>query len=213
MPGKVRSIPRRSRYAVVMAGGSGTRFWPWSRTAFPKQLLPLCGPQSMLADTVERVTQIVPRKNILVVTSEALRRPIERELSGLERDQILCEPVGRNTAPCVAWAALEIARCDPDAAMLVLPADHVVSPLGKYLSDMELGLAVAYTERRLVTFGIPPTHPETGYGYLREGPPIGGAWLRARVKQVAAFHEKPTAARARRFLTGGFYWNSGMFAW
>jgi len=198
---------------VVMAGGSGTRFWPWSRSAFPKQLLPLCGPQSMLADTVERVTRVVPQKNILIVTSAALRRPVERELPGLGRDQILCEPVGRNTAPCVAWAALEIARRDPDAAMLVLPADHVVSPLAKYLSDMELGLALAYAEHRLVTFGIPPTHPETGYGYLREGAPIGGAWSRARVKRVAAFHEKPTAARARKFLRGGFYWNSGMFAW
>jgi mannose-1-phosphate guanylyltransferase len=167
----------------------------------------------MLADTVQRVTEIVPRKNILVVTSEALRRPVERELSGLGRDQILCEPGGRNTAPCVAWAALEIARRDPDAAMLVLPADHVVAPLRKYLADMELGLSVAYFERRLVTFGIPPTHPETGYGYLREGTALGNSWPRPRVKRVGAFHEKPTAARARKFLAGGFYWNSGMFAW
>jgi mannose-1-phosphate guanylyltransferase len=97
--------------------------------------------------------------------------------------------------------------------MLVLPADHVVAPLGKYLSDMQLGLALAYRERRLVTFGIPPTHPETGYGYLREGASIGAPWSRSRVRKVAAFHEKPTAARARKFLAGGFYWNSGMFAW
>jgi len=167
----------------------------------------------MLADTVARVARVVPKKNILVVTGESLRRPVERELPGFGPDQILCEPVGRNTAPCVAWAALEVARRDPDAAMLVLPADHVVSPLGKYLADMELGLDVAYRERLLVTFGIPPTHPETGYGYLREGTPLGGAWSRSRVRRVAAFHEKPTAAKARKFLAGGFYWNSGMFAW
>ncbi len=167
----------------------------------------------MLADTVARVSRIVPRRNIVVVTGEVLDRAVKRELPGFRSDQILCEPIGRNTAACIAWAALESERRDPEAVMLVLPAAHVVSPLDAYLSDMQLGLDVANEERCLMTFGIRPTHPETGYGYLRAGPPLGKPWAASKARRVAAFHEKPSAARAKKFLSGGFYWNSGMFAW
>ena len=167
----------------------------------------------MLGETIARVSRIVPRRNIFVVTGEVLRGAVQRELPELRKDQILCEPTGRNTAACIAWAALEIEKRDPEAVMLVLPADHVVAPLGAYLADMQRGLAVANEERCLVTFGISPTHPETGYGYLRAGDAVGMPWPSASVRRVAAFHEKPNVAKARRFLSGGFYWNSGMFAW
>ena len=197
-----------------MAGGSGTRFWPWSRGSHPKQLLPLCTTASMLADTVHRVSRLVPPKNVVVVTGEALRRTVLRDLPQLGRDQVLCEPVGRNTAPCIAWAAVEIARRAPDGVMVVLPADHVVTPIERFLDDLRVALAAADEERCLVTLGIRPTRPETGYGYLRGGGRLSARWPGKSLRRVAAFHEKPTESRAKRFLrAGGYFWNSGMFAW
>lgn len=197
-----------------MAGGSGTRFWPWSRSGHPKQLLPLCTTASMLADTVDRVSRLVPRENVIIVTGEALRRAVVRDLPQLRRDQILCEPVGRNTAPCIAWAAAEIVRRTPDGVMVVLPADHVVSPRDVFVADLRTALAAADEQRCLVTLGIRPTRPETGYGYLRAGGRLAPRWSTKSLRRVAAFHEKPTLARAKRFLRlGGYFWNSGMFAW
>lgn len=214
MASRSSAVPRRRRYAVIMAGGAGTRFWPWSRGAEPKQLLPLATDASMLADTVERVSGQIPASNVFVVTSQRLRRAVGRELPELPADQILCEPVGRNTAPCVAWAADEIGRRCPDAVTAVLPADHVVAPKRAFLADLAIAMAVADREECLVTFGIRPTRAETGYGYVRAGKPLSGSSGLGRVRRVASFHEKPTAARARAFLRrGGFYWNSGMFVW
>jgi mannose-1-phosphate guanylyltransferase len=214
MSSRPHDVPRHRRYAVIMAGGSGTRFWPWSRTAHPKQLLPLCTTASMLADTVSRVSRLVPRENVIVVTGDALRRAVARELPQLRREQILCEPVGRNTAPCIAWAAAEIARRAPDAVMAVLPADHVVGPLDVFVDDLRMALAAADEQRCLVTLGIPPTRPETGYGYLKAGGRLSPRWRAQSLRKVAGFHEKPTPARAKAFLrAGGFFWNSGMFAW
>jgi len=211
---KVHEVPRSRRYAVIMAGGSGTRFWPWSRSGRPKQLLPLCSTTSMLADTVRRVSRIVPRENVIVVTGAALRRAVRRDLPQLRRDQILCEPEGRNTAACIAWAAIEIVHRSPDAVMAVLPADHVVAPQDLFCEDMRTALAAADTEGCLVTLGIRPTGPETGYGYLRAGNRLSSKWPAKSLRRVSAFHEKPIASRAKRFLRdGGYFWNSGMFAW
>jgi mannose-1-phosphate guanylyltransferase len=202
------------RYAVVMAGGSGTRFWPWSRAATPKQLLPLAADSTMLVETVGRISELVPSRNVFVVTGERLRHAVIRDLPTVPRDQILCEPVGRNTAPCVAWAAMEIERRSPGAPMVVLPADHVVTPRTLFIGDLHLALDVAQRAERLVTFGIRPTHAETGYGYVRAGDALSREWPRDRVRRVVSFYEKPSAARARRFVrAGSYYWNSGMFAW
>ena len=194
-----------------MAGGSGTRFWPWSRLDLPKQLLPLAGPESMLAETAARLRGIIPRENIMVVTASRLKRGVEHALPDLPRTSILCEPEGRNTTACVGWAALEIAKRDPEGVMIVLPSDHVVSPLQAFRAAVLHALTLADRLHCLVTFGIKPTAPETGYGYIRAGRALAegeGAF------RVEAFHEKPAAARARRFLRDGrYYWNSGMFAW
>ncbi|HET9063425.1 MAG TPA: sugar phosphate nucleotidyltransferase [Candidatus Binatia bacterium] len=214
MSSRRHEVPRNRRYAVIMAGGSGTRFWPWSRSDHPKQLLPLCTTATMLADTVDRVSQLVPRENVLIVTGETLRRAVARELPRLRREQILCEPVGRNTAACIAWAAAEVARRAPDGVMAVLPADHVVAPLDVFLEDLRSALGAADQERCLVTLGIRPTRPETGYGYLRAGGRLSARWPAKSLRRVAAFHEKPNESRAKRFLRAGtYFWNSGMFAW
>lgn len=168
----------------------------------------------MLADTVRRVSRIVPRENVIVVTGTALRRAVSKDLPHLRRDQILCEPVGRNTAACIAWAAVEIERRSPDGVMAVLPADHVVAPRNTFCDDIRTALAVADEEKCLVTLGIRPTRPETGYGYLRAGSRLSPRWPAQTLRRVAAFHEKPSESRAKRFLReGGYFWNSGMFAW
>jgi len=214
MAGIQHKVPRNRRYAVIMAGGSGTRFWPWSRGARPKQLLPLCSSTSMLKDTVTRVSHLVPLENVVIVTGAKIRQSVRRDLPNLRSDQILCEPVGRNTAACIAWAAAEIARRSPDAVMAVLPADHVVAPLDVFVDDLHGAIVAADENRCLVTLGVPPTRPETGYGYLRAGNAIPSQRTGGRLRSVAAFHEKPTESRAKRFLRqGNYFWNSGMFAW
>jgi mannose-1-phosphate guanylyltransferase len=140
-----------------------------------------------------------------------LRNAVERSLPGVAASSVLCEAVGRNTAACIGWAALEIHRRDPDAVMIVLPADHVVQPLEAFRRSAEAALRLADEARVLVTFGIKPTAPDTGYGYIQAHRQIG---LRNGAMTVKAFHEKPPAARARRFVrAGSYYWNSGMFAW
>ncbi|RMF22826.1 MAG: mannose-1-phosphate guanylyltransferase [Deltaproteobacteria bacterium] len=205
-------VPRRLRYAVIMAGGVGSRFWPWSRADRPKQMLSLAASRSMLAETVERLRSLVDPGNILVVTSQRIGREVRRELPSLPARNVLCEPVGRNTAPCIGWAALEILHRERNAVMVVLPADHVVKPRRAFAADVDLALAVAARERVLVTFGIRPTYPATGYGYVRATRPLGDGASGALV--VDRFCEKPSRARARRFLAAGaYYWNSGMFAW
>jgi mannose-1-phosphate guanylyltransferase len=211
---KLRQVPKNRRYAVVMAGGSGTRFWPWSRRALPKQLLALAGRDSMLRETVDRIRGLVPDQNILVVTAERLARSVRKELPFLPASGILAEPTGRNTAPCIGWAAAEIVRRDAEGVLLVLASDHVVAPLSRFKTDLKTALALADRERALVTFGIPPTFAATGYGYIRAGKPVACMPAGRAAFEARAFHEKPSAARAKRFLAADdFYWNSGMFAW
>ncbi|MFN2378427.1 MAG: mannose-1-phosphate guanylyltransferase [Candidatus Binatia bacterium] len=207
-PGRVE-VSRR--FAVVMAGGSGTRFWPWSREAWPKQLLSLVGPRSMLAETVARLDGLVPAANIFVVTGRRYRRQVLKELPGLPPANVLAEPVGRNTAPCIAWATLEIRRRREDAVVAVLSADHRIGKPATFRRDFDQALIAADRLGRLVTFGVPPTSPATGYGYLRAGKPLekGLAAL-----AVQAFVEKPNLATARRYVADGkYFWNSGMFVW
>ncbi len=201
-------MPNTSKaYAVIMAGGSGTRFWPLSRSARPKQLLAL-GPddRSLLRATAERVWDTLPAERTFVVTSEQLREQVAQELPELQPHQILAEPVGRNTAPCVGWAATHLKRLDEDAIMCVLPADHYIGDAEAYVDTLQRGLDAA-THGDYVTIGIRPTRAETGYGYIEVGSELDPGVFRAR-----RFVEKPNHQRAEQFVaSGNFLWNSGMF--
>jgi mannose-1-phosphate guanylyltransferase len=195
-------------YAVILAGGAGTRFWPASREELPKQFLAL-GPdpaEPLLAATCRRVAPLCPPSHLYVATSGRLRETTARAVPGLPPEQILCEPVGRNTAPCIGWATHVIARRDPEALVMVFPADHVVGDETAFLDA--LGEALALAEAGfLTTIGLAPTRPETGFGYIEAGAPLGG-----RSYRVERFVEKPPHERARAFVEGGRHlWNGGMF--
>jgi len=200
------------RYAVILAGGSGTRFWPRSRIRAPKQLLPILGQRSMLAETVERVSPPVARNRVLVVTGRVHAAAVRRALPRLPRAGLLVEPQPRNTAAAIALAALQIARQDPNAVMAVLPSDHAIGDVGLFRRDLALALDIAARTSALVTIGIPPTHPETGYGYIRLGDVVRGT--RGRALAAGGFIEKPPRARAAALIAAGdVLWNSGIFAW
>ena len=214
-------------YAVIMAGGVGSRFWPSSRRANPKQFLDVFGDASMIQNTFARLQPLVPAERVFVVTNTDYAGKTREHLPAVPPENILTEPVARNTAPCVAFAAARLHALDPDATMIVLPADHVITNVARFHDVLQAAVEAAQGpardgERPLVTLGIRPTHPETGYGYLQfdadgdqdgirdEGP--GSATPQAH--HVLTFAEKPDLATAERFLDAGdFLWNSGMFVW
>ena len=199
--------------AVVMAGGAGTRFWPLSRCCRPKQLLPFAGGRSLLAAAVERLSPLVPPARTLVVTSAVLVDAVRQELSGLPAENVLAEPVGRDTAACVGWVAWRLARTSPDAVMVVVPADHVVPDAAKLRRALAAAGATAAGRGGLVTLGLRVTRPETGFGYVELGE-LAGTTAGHEVYAVRRFVEKPERARAEAFMAAGnFRWNSGMFAW
>ena len=193
-----------------MAGGSGTRLWPASRSTRPKQYLPLAGQQTMLAATAARLEGLVEREHVIVVTAEGQAALVRESLPWLLEENLLVEPEARNTAACVAWAACHTAAADPDAVQLVLPADHLIEPPDRFRATLAAGAAVAASSAALVTFGVEPDHPATGYGYIERGEdagPEGGV-------RVSRFVEKPDLERAKEFLASGrFLWNAGIFAW
>ena len=196
-------------YAVIMAGGAGTRFWPASRALRPKQLLPLAGgsEETLLAATVRRLTPLVTEDRVVVVTGEHLAEATAKAVPNVPRSQILCEPAPRNTAPCIAWATATIARLDPDAIVAVLPSDHFIADEEEFRRVLSRALETA-AGGRVTTVGIVPTRPETGYGYIE----IGDGIDRTSAKSVVRFVEKPDRARAETFLAGGRHlWNAGMF--
>ncbi len=194
-------------FAVIMAGGSGTRFWPLSRAARPKQLLPLGGGDvSLLRATRDRISALVDPEHTLVVTSDALAPAIRAELSELPPENVLAEPIGRNTAPCVGWAASVVARKEPEAVLAILPADHHIGDNPGFLRVLSRAIEAARSGD-MVTVGVRPTRPETGYGYVELGEELAPGVHRAR-----RFVEKPDELRAQQFLAAGrFLWNSGMF--
>ncbi|HOG17371.1 MAG TPA: mannose-1-phosphate guanylyltransferase [Syntrophales bacterium] len=200
-------------HAVIMAGGRGSRFWPKSREKLPKHLLDLFGGRTIVQETVARVLPLVPPEKILIVTGESHAGALIRQLPELPRENILIEPAGRNTAPCIGWAAMEIARRDPGEVMLVLPSDQIILDAERFRSVLAAAADAAATGDVLVTIGIQPTGPETGYGYLECGEKAFDA-RGEEVFRVASIREKPDRATACEFLArGGFLWNSGMFVW
>ncbi len=200
-------------YAAIMAGGQGTRFWPRSRRKMPKQLLNIVGEKTMLEQTVARISPLIPAERILVVAGDDHRDRIRADLPQLPDENFLFEPVGRNTAACVAWAALWVRQRAADAVMAVLPADHLIRDEAEFLRVLRVAAMAAQPLHRLVTIGIQPTHPETGYGYIRvseDGLQVDGR----DIFRVASFVEKPSRQKAEQFLAEGTYvWNSGMFVW
>jgi mannose-1-phosphate guanylyltransferase len=200
-------------YAVIMAGGSGTRFWPASRPSRPKQFLPITGGRPMITETVERLDGLVPMERVLVVTAESQRELVHEALPGLPPENVLAEPCAKNTGPCVAWAAYEVAARNPAAVQVVLPADHVIQPEEAFQRTLGAAVAEAAEADFLVTFGIVPAYPATGYGYIEAGD-RGADRNGIAVHAVARFVEKPDLPTAERFLSEGTYlWNSGMFVW
>lgn len=200
-----------SPYVAIMAGGIGSRFWPASRETRPKQFLDILGSgRSLIRHTYERFTRITTPDRILVVTNDAYRTLVKEHLPELPEGNILCEPSRNNTAPSVAYTAFHIAARDPDATFVVAPSDHVIHKEESFLTAIQVGCDFAARSGGLVTLGIEPTRPDTGYGYIKHA----GAEAAAGVFPVEAFREKPDEETAARYLSeGGYVWNAGIFIW
>jgi mannose-1-phosphate guanylyltransferase len=200
-------------YCVIMAGGIGSRFWPMSRSAHPKQFLDFLGlGRTLLQQTYDRFLALCPPANILVVTNEQYSGLVREQLPDLPPERILSEPARRNTAPCVAYAAHVVDKLDPDALMVVAPSDHLVMKEDAFHETLRLALRTASEGDHLVTLGIMPNRPDTGYGYIQFTEQPGAR--HPRVKKVRTFTEKPDHDTAVRFLESGeFLWNSGLFVW
>ncbi|MBI4550191.1 MAG: mannose-1-phosphate guanylyltransferase, partial [Candidatus Omnitrophica bacterium] len=199
-------------WAVLMAGGSGTRFWPLSRAIRPKQLLPIVSQKTMLEETVRRILPLVPAERILVVTNVRQQKAVAKILPGLPARNILAEPCARNTAPCLALAALHLLKRDPQAVFAALPADHLIQNAALFRKHLRAAAAVA-ARRKHVVFGVPPSVPHPGYGYIACGKRVPGEGG-VQFFRVSRFVEKPSRARAAAYLAAGnYFWNSGMFVW
>jgi mannose-1-phosphate guanylyltransferase len=201
-------------HAVIMAGGSGTRFWPASRSAYPKQLLSIGTKRPLVEETLDRISDLIPPERVLIVTNAAYARMTAELLSELPGRNVIGEPVGRDTAACIGLAAVVCRERDPDAVMAVMPSDHIITPSSAFCSSLEAAQALL-TERpeTLVTFGIAPTFPSTGYGYIQRGAALGEHG-KVPFFEVDSFREKPDLETAESFLEdGGYYWNAGIFIW
>lgn len=203
-------------FSVIMAGGIGARFWPRSRERSPKQLLKIIGQGTLLQNTISRIKNQIDVRNILIVANKLQIAQIQKQVQEIPKENIIIEPFGRNTAPCIGLASLLIRRMDPDAVMVVLPADHIIQNVEEFHRVLRLAIWVAYESGGLITIGIQPTHPETGYGYIQvidEKDPTN-PYFEKGVFRVKTFAEKPNLPTAKRFLeSGDFLWNSGMFIW
>jgi mannose-1-phosphate guanylyltransferase len=198
------------RYGVIMAGGAGTRLWPMSRAARPKQLLEVVGGRSLLQLAFDRLRTVLPAEAIWVCTGAAHREAVLANLPELLPANLLGEPCGRDTANAVGLPAAVLHEQDPDAVMAVVSADHVIEPVEVFADRLEAAFELAESQKSaLVTLGIVPTGPQTGFGYIERGPELGNGGFR-----VSAFKEKPDAATAQSYVDSGrYYWNSGMFVW
>jgi mannose-1-phosphate guanylyltransferase len=199
-------------FSVIIAGGKGTRFWPLSRTRRPKQLLKIIGPKSLIAATADRVDPLSGSVRTLIVTIADQLAAMRRELKNLPKANFIAEPQGRNTAPCIGLAAMEVVRRDPEAIMVVLPADHWVRDAAGFRKALNSAVRLAQRLDRLITIGIRPEYPETGYGYIVKGKTIASE-SGVRPFVVSRFTEKPSLPAARRLLRQRALWNSGIFVW
>jgi mannose-1-phosphate guanylyltransferase len=194
---------------VILAGGSGTRFWPRSRKARAKQVLALDGDRTMIQGTVDRLTPLAAAPEVWVITNDLLAKTISGQLNTLPIEQILCEPAARNTAPAAGLAAFILEKTAPQAIIGIFPADHVIANEPAFIEVLRQGITIAAAGENMVVIGIQPTRPETGYGYIETG-----ATVAPGVTRVRRFTEKPDRATAEQFVAkGNFYWNSGMFLW
>ena len=202
-----------NNYCIIMAGGIGSRFWPMSTPQKPKQFLDVLGiGKSLLQMTFERLTKIAPETQIYIMTNEGYVDLVKEQLPMISRSQILTEPKRKNTAPCIAYAASKIHSMNPNATLIVAPSDHLILKEDKFTEIVEIAIKTANQNNRLVTLGIKPTRPDTGYGYIEfteKGDILGG-----QVREVKHFTEKPEREVAELFLkSGNYYWNSGIFVW
>lgn len=199
-----------NNFCVIMGGGIGSRFWPFSRTNLPKQFLDFFGTgRSLLQMTYDRFAKILPPENIIIVTNEGYADLIKEQLPSISDSQILFEPQRRNTAPCIAWASYHIRSKNPNANIVVAPSDHLILKEDEFVRTIQSGLAYVKETNALLTLGISPSRPETGFGYIQIGEEIDG-----NIKKVKTFTEKPNLELAKVFLeTGEFFWNSGIFLW
>ena len=197
-----------NRYCVIMAGGIGSRFWPASRRHLPKQFLDILGTgKSFIRHTFERFAPIIPAENFLVVTNATYRQLVLEQLPELRPEQVLCEPVGRNTAPCIAYAAFRLRALHPDSTMVVAPSDHFIFDEEEFRRNITSCMEFAETHDALVTIGIRPSRPDTGYGYIQTA-------SAEEISSVASFREKPDLKTAMSYLAAGNYlWNAGIFVW
>jgi mannose-1-phosphate guanylyltransferase len=202
---------------VILAGGSGTRFWPRSRKARAKQVLALDGERTMIQQTVDRLLPLADPTDVWVITNELLEGLIAEQLPGMPREQILSEPAARNTAPACALAAFLVEKMSPETVIGIFPSDHVVKNRSRFAEVIQAGVALAATGDKIVVLGVPPTRAETGYGYIEVGStldasqvPFGGI----EVRRVKRFTEKPNRSLAEEFVASGNYaWNGGIFLW
>jgi mannose-1-phosphate guanylyltransferase len=202
--------------AVIMAGGVGTRFWPRSREKTPKHLLQIFGKGTMLQNTVKRLEALIDIHDVFIVTNRLQKSLIEKQLPALPSENLIIEPVGRNTAACIGLAALHVRSLHPEAVMIVLPADHLIGDEAEFCRVLQVAVDTAFESKSLLTIGIKPTHPETGYGYIQMFNEEGNhnPYFSRGVLKVKTFAEKPNLETAVQFLASGdFLWNSGMFVW
>ena len=200
-------------YCIIMAGGVGSRFWPMSRSAKPKQFLDILGTgKTLLEQTFERFRKIIPVDQILVVTNRDYGHLVREQLPDIPEENILLEPLRRNTAPCIAYASYKIYEKNPNAKMIVAPSDHLILNEEKFIKIVRQGLEFVAQEKALLTLGIPPSRPETGYGYIQvNGRKKGAA---KNLRSVKTFTEKPDLKLAKVFIESGeFFWNAGIFFW
>jgi len=196
-----------------MAGGKGERFWPLSADNMPKPFLNILGPRTMIQLTVERVARLLPVERIFIVLGKSHRDVAQKQLPELPRGNFLVEPEGRDTAPCIGFAAISLLQVDPQAIMIVLPADHFIPDIDRFVATASYGVEMASKGDYLVTIGIKPVRPETGYGYINARHPVFSEGIQT-CYTVERFVEKPDIDRARQYLEEGtYFWNAGMFIW
>ncbi len=201
-------------HALIMAGGSGTRFWPLSRQALPKQFLTFFGDRSLLQQTMDRLEGFIPAERVLVMTNTQQVAKTSEQLPTLSADQIIGEPMGRDTAACIGVAAAVLAQKDPQAQMVVLAADHLIQPVERFQAALRAAQSLLEENpKALVTFGIPPAWPSTGYGYLKRASKAAES-EGISIYRLDSFHEKPELTKAQEYVASGdYYWNSGIFCW